>query len=213
VSALWLFTKSLWLHRNTLVHGADAEESPQHILTGLRDQVRQHYFAFNAEEGYVLARHHYLFTSRTLEQRLSLSYNYVSCWLRSVDEAHHQLETHVASQQFFATRRFGPHPPPMEEAFNTDPSDEDYVATTSQDTVLMSLDTASTQPSTCTDNSSVLIASSLVSWCTLLDGSIIEELLSDKDTSLLGSFGLPISKCDTSQLDDKDASISTDSLG
>jgi hypothetical protein len=162
----------------------------------------------------VLARHRYLFTSRTLEQRLSLSYDDVTCWLRSVDEARHQLATHVASQQFFATRHFGPHPLPMEEAFNTDPSDEDYVATTSQDTVLTSLDTASTQPSTCTDNSSVLIASSLVSWCTSLDGSIIiEELLSDEDTSLLGSFGLPISKCDTSQLDDEDASNSTDSLG
>ena len=103
VPALWLFTKSLWLHRNTLVHGADAEESAQRILTGLRDQVRQHYFAFKADESYVLARHRYLFTSHTLDQRLSLSYDNVTCWLRSVDEARHQLATKVAYQQLYAT--------------------------------------------------------------------------------------------------------------
>jgi hypothetical protein len=86
-----------------LVHGADAEESAQRILTGLRDQVRQHYFAFKADESYVLARHRYLFTSHTLDQHLSLSYDNVTCWLRSVDEARHQLATQVAYQQLYAT--------------------------------------------------------------------------------------------------------------
>jgi len=101
----------------------------------------------------------------------------------------------------------------MEEASNTDHSDEDYAATTSHITVSTSLVTASTQPSTCTGNSSVLIASALVSWCTSLDGSITEESLSDEDMSLLGSLGLLHSKKGTSLLDEDDATISTDSLG
>jgi hypothetical protein len=79
ISALWKFTKTLWIHRNGIVHGEDAEATASRILTGLRDQVRQHYRAFQQDESYVLSRHHYLFTSRTLDQRLNLSFDNVTC--------------------------------------------------------------------------------------------------------------------------------------
>jgi len=54
VYTLWQFTKSMWAHRNAIVHGIDSEEAATRILTGLRDQVHQHYLSFSVDAGYVL---------------------------------------------------------------------------------------------------------------------------------------------------------------
>jgi hypothetical protein len=66
IYALRQFTKSIWDHGNTIVHGADAAESATRTLASLRDQVRQHYQFFEASKSYVLAHHRYIFSSRTL---------------------------------------------------------------------------------------------------------------------------------------------------
>jgi len=143
VQALCQFTKSLWHHRNTVIHGTSAEASAQIILTGLRDQVRHHYSMFLADNGYVLARHRYLFTSRSLEQCLSLSYDHLNCWLRSIQEARELYAIHLASQQAAARRFFGPpqaapSPPP------SDYTDDDYSGSNQQDTASTSLTTSTT---------------------------------------------------------------------
>jgi len=57
ISALWKFTKTLWQHRNGLVHSSEAAENAQRILTGLQDQVHQHYQSYEADNTYGLARH------------------------------------------------------------------------------------------------------------------------------------------------------------
>jgi len=54
VYALWQFTKSMWAHRNAIVHGINSEEAATCFLTGLRDQVHQHYLSFSVDAGYVL---------------------------------------------------------------------------------------------------------------------------------------------------------------
>jgi hypothetical protein len=100
----------MWRHRNELVHGADAAANAQRILTGLHDQVRQHYQAYQLDPGYVLSRHMHLFTSHSLERHLQMSYGYVTCWLQSVDEARQQLADHIETQHMAAIQFFGPPP-------------------------------------------------------------------------------------------------------
>jgi hypothetical protein len=185
VYALWQFTKSMWAHRNAIVHGIDSEEAATRILTGLRDQVHQHYQSFSVDAGYVLVRHQYLFTSRTLEQRLSMSYDYVTCWLRSVEEARAQLSTHIAAQKIVANRFFGTHPFPQETFAELSSSDSDYVALSMGDTASTSLATHSTHDTTCTyrsDESSLFDDNS----CTLSAGSFLQDTFDDQ--SLLGSL-------------------------
>jgi hypothetical protein len=98
---------------------------------------------FLADNGYVLARHRYLFTSRSLEQCLSLSYDHLNCWLRSIQEARELYAIHLASQQAAARRFFGPpqaapSPPP---SYYTD---DDYSGSNQQDTASTSLTTSTT---------------------------------------------------------------------
>jgi len=151
-----------------IVHGADAEETAQRISMGLKDQVHQHYSSFSEDAGYVLARHRHLFTSRTLEQRLSMSYDYVNCWLRSVDEARTQITSHVEIQQEAATRFFGA--PAGYPALNNDSVslDSDYVASSEVDTDTTSLVTHSMQDTTCMYASEVASLSDECSWGTLM---------------------------------------------
>jgi hypothetical protein len=192
---------------NAIVHGADAEETAQRILMGLRDQVHQHYSSFSEDAGYVLARHRHLFTSRTLEQQLSMSYDYVNCWLRSVDEARAQLTSHVETQQEAATRFFGA--PAGYLASNNDSLsfDSDYVASSEVDTDTASLVTHSTQDTTCTYASEVASLCDECSWapsCMIVPslGSIHIHLAEDDAAPSLGTLN-----------DGSLASLSDDDLG
>jgi len=110
IAALWHCTKALWGFRNQSVHGFTSEEEAQIILGKLQEQVRQHYISFSDNSAYILPRHHHLFTSRSLQERLQYSYDHLVYWLRSVDEARNILafqESHLqsSSQQFFAMFR------------------------------------------------------------------------------------------------------------
>jgi hypothetical protein len=156
----------MWNHRNAIVQGADAEETAQRILMGLKDQVHQHYSS----------RH--LFTYHTLEQRLSMSYDYVNCWLRSVDEARTQLTSHVETQQEAATRFFGA--PAGYPASNNDSVslDSDYVASSEVDTDTTSLVTHSTQDTTCMYASEVATLSDECSWAPLMHDSSLFRIYS-----------------------------------
>jgi hypothetical protein len=205
INALWQFTKSIWHHQNALVHGADAAASAQSILNGLRDRVRAHYHAYQECSGYVLARHQYLFMSRTLDQRLSVSYDYLNCWLRSVDEAWLALEIHISSQQSAARQFFGLATSTLHHT--SDDSDSDCDASHDQDTASTLVITHSTQPTTISDELDSYSFSDTSSIGVMINRSLVDE---DCHFELDDSDRLPQYPWeDTPQ----DSSSSTDSNG
>jgi hypothetical protein len=154
-----------------------------------------------------------------------MSYDYLTCWLRSVDEARELLTTHVASQQAAATRFLGP--PPFSPTHPGEGSDEDYVASSSQDTGTTSLVTSTTQSSTRTYISATGTLSDTVPWGQSLDDGLSYDSLSDAALSVLDSIGFhpqapsPMSGSDIHQpyiffcqsLDSEDASDVDSLLG
>lgn len=82
IQAIWQYIKALWQHWNELVHGSIIEEEANHILQQIHNQVHSHYENYEEDNNYVLQRHAYLFTQKTLTQRLQMSYDYLKCWLR-----------------------------------------------------------------------------------------------------------------------------------
>jgi hypothetical protein len=106
IAAMWRYSRSLWHHRNGVVHGAMIEEQVQRHLSNLRDQITQYYAEFAENPSLVLARPKNLFTSRTKEERLNTSYNAMAAWIRSVKEAlqvihHHDTRLGEVSRNFF----------------------------------------------------------------------------------------------------------------
>lgn len=102
----WHFTKTMWTHHNSIVYGADAQQSAEIILWELRQQVRSLYQEYNNNPNIILPRHSSLFTARTLEQRLKHNYDNMTCWVRSVHEpklvlAHHDRQLSEQSSRFF----------------------------------------------------------------------------------------------------------------
>ncbi len=92
IVALWRFTKGAWQFRNQIVHGSDLEEAAEFALATLSEKVTTHYRAFKADPNYILPCHAPLFTQRLLQRLLILSYDYITFWLRSVEEARNILQ-------------------------------------------------------------------------------------------------------------------------
>ncbi len=106
VSQLWKFTISLWAYRNTVVHGATDKEIADKIRAEITTKVTSLYTEYQANHNIILPKHKYLFSSRTLEQRLWLDIGSLHCWLRSVDDAkqaliHHDTQLRLTSARFF----------------------------------------------------------------------------------------------------------------
>jgi hypothetical protein len=96
----------MWKHRNEVVHGATVEEQTQRQLTQLRSRITSYYAEYERNPALVLPRHSCLFTSRTEEERHQSSYDSMSAWLRSVEEAlqvvqHHDAHLREMSRVFF----------------------------------------------------------------------------------------------------------------
>lgn len=74
-------------------------------MTTLHDKVKEHYQQLNNDHGYVLPRHQYLFSHRTLDQHLQHSYDNIQCWLCSVEArlmlSYHVQHLHETSKTFF----------------------------------------------------------------------------------------------------------------
>ncbi len=96
----------MWNNRNQILHGASMEENVHIIRSQLQEEMRAHYEAYNANDTYVLPRHSYLFTTRTLAQRMQFSHDHITCWLRSVQEARAILSFQQAHQQETSSRVF-----------------------------------------------------------------------------------------------------------
>ncbi len=91
IFCLWQFTKQLWTFRNQLVNGDTVEETVSAQLNLLHGKVTHHYNQYQESTAYVLPCHEYLFTQRSLEDCLKMSYDSITPWLRSVSEAHQIL--------------------------------------------------------------------------------------------------------------------------
>jgi hypothetical protein len=87
IAIMWQFTKQLWLHRNQIIHGRTVDEAATNQMACLHDKVKFLYKQYEDNSSYVLPRHEYLFTQRPLDYRLAMSYDSITCWLRSVEEA------------------------------------------------------------------------------------------------------------------------------
>lgn len=92
ISLLWKFTRKMWNYRNQIVHGATVDEAVSTQMSLLHEKVTSLYNKYTENPSYVLPRHEYLFTQRTLQYRLQMSYDSINCWLRSVEEARNILE-------------------------------------------------------------------------------------------------------------------------
>ncbi len=95
------------MHRNQVVHGRTDQEVATKIKESIHNQVRNLYTTFQTDPNFILSRHHYLFTNRSLEQHLNLDIDSFTCWLRSVDDAqqvllHHNTNLQLQSNRFFA---------------------------------------------------------------------------------------------------------------
>ena len=71
-----------------MVHGESEAEQAEILLRPLHQQLHDYYRQFHEDPSFLLPRHHHLFTGRMLEQRLKHSYDHITCWLRTVKEAH-----------------------------------------------------------------------------------------------------------------------------
>jgi hypothetical protein len=67
-------------------HCSDLEESAKIALATLSAEVTTHYRTFKTDTNYVLPRHVHLFTQWSLQQLLTLSYDYITWWVWSVKE-------------------------------------------------------------------------------------------------------------------------------
>ncbi len=155
IAALWPFSKSLWTFRNEVVHGATIEEQAQRRITELHNKITAYYRAFQSNEHLVLQRHQYLFTTRTKEERLSSSYDNMSAWIRSVEEALHVVQQHIeavkdVSRPFFPSSDHNGNYP-------TD-SDSSYILSSMASTAETSITSAEATTST-TMSSAALSAS------------------------------------------------------
>jgi hypothetical protein len=58
----------------------------------LHDKVTYLYRQYTENSSYILPRHEHLFTQRSLENRLQMSYDSIQCWIRSGEDARHILD-------------------------------------------------------------------------------------------------------------------------
>jgi hypothetical protein len=89
------------------LHGATDQEMADKIRNVATTKATCLYSTFHATPHFILPRHKYFFTSKTLEQRLRLDIDSLNCWLRSVEDAtqaliHHENQQRLQSNHFFA---------------------------------------------------------------------------------------------------------------
>ena len=90
------------------MHGKTDQEIADKIKESIHDQVQQLYTKFRLNSNFILSRHQYLFTNRSLAQRLNLDIDSLQCWLRSVDSAQRDLEHHNTTLRLQSNRFFAP---------------------------------------------------------------------------------------------------------
>jgi hypothetical protein len=96
-----------WNYRNTMVRGSNDQEMAAIIKKASTNKVREYYNTYRTTPTFILRCHHYLFTSRSLDQRIKLDIDSLNCWIRSVEDAiqaliHHNNQQIQQSAHYFA---------------------------------------------------------------------------------------------------------------
>jgi len=158
ISALWQFSRAVWKFCNETVHGATVGEQARRMINSLWHSTEAHFQAFCDNPNIVLPRHQYLFTSWSLEDWLSLPYDNLAAWNRSVTEAlkvvrHHDEAMREVSQLFFPAHHL-----------NTGASDSDSTYTPATQSTL---DTLSFAPTTTIEATTATLSStsSTITYC------------------------------------------------
>jgi hypothetical protein len=160
IACFWKYLRSEWAYRNTVVHGSNDQEMAEKIKKAATDKITDFYNTFRTTPNFILSRHRYLFTSRTLDQRLKLDIDSLNCWIRSVEDAiqalqHHNNQQRLQSDRFFAPF-FAAGRRPNTNPLDSSASDSDYSASTSQtDDLTMTTFTSSTTSSNTTETISL----------------------------------------------------------
>jgi hypothetical protein len=156
------------------------------------------YQQFGENSAFILPRHHFLFTSRPLEDRLKGSYDTMAAWLRSVDEAIQVLQHQVTSEQvaarsFFPVSAMGDH--------SSADTDSTYTSHSNTSEGTLSLEpTVATTVTSHTLSSAASSASVIHHLCFYSDDDSLTSLISsasglsfDQDTITMSSAALPAS--------------------
>jgi hypothetical protein len=149
---MWQYMRSIWTHRNSVVHGKDSEEAASRLLQHLHQEVERLYEEFRVNPAMLLSRHHHLFTSRTLEQRLRMPYDNITSWLRSVENARQDLALHISLLRSNSSGFFPP--PSMTDDDSTDASYMPSLSSSSSSQATSLTDTTSTASLTTITSSS-----------------------------------------------------------
>ncbi len=126
ISLLWKFTRKLWNYRNQIVHGMTVDEVVSTQMSLLHEKVTCFYNQYTKNPSYVLPHHEYLFTQCTLEYHLQMSYDSITCWLQSVEEARHILEFQQRHLQEIAAMVFRLFRSPSFTSIRNSDSDSSY---------------------------------------------------------------------------------------
>ncbi len=94
ISALWEYTRCIWGQRNLFTHGTEETQATQ-TIAAIQQRIKTLFAGFQEDSNMILSRHHHLFTSRSLADRLKQPFDDMTCWIRLVEEAQAIKEHHV----------------------------------------------------------------------------------------------------------------------
>jgi hypothetical protein len=106
ISGLWTFSKSIWNHRNAVVHGKTETRKVSKEITLLQQDVTKGYNEYNQDPYFIPRSRAHLF-DRPLSATLSMDRDGLDCWLSLVKEAclttamHQQLLTRSKQNTLF----------------------------------------------------------------------------------------------------------------
>jgi hypothetical protein len=106
IKALWTYSTALWKFRNSVVYGATKEDAKAKELEHLHQRVRHEYHLFSNDPFLVSPQFASLFSKKSLQERLRMDIDSMTCWLRSVEEAKHHQANFRASLSKLSSRFF-----------------------------------------------------------------------------------------------------------
>jgi hypothetical protein len=167
ISLIWEFTRRMWTYRNQIVHGATVEETAHNRMLEVHTNVTDLYNKYTEDPSFVLPRHEYLFTQRTLQYRLQMSYDSIICWIRSVEEACNILDFQERNLRETAQTFFRLFRPPAVNSHSVSDTESSYAPSSAATSTWLTPDS--------TDSTD-----SLTTWSS--NGSLMDET-SDSDSS------------------------------
>jgi hypothetical protein len=97
IRGLWDYAASLWKYRNGVVHGKTKEDGTKKEFEQLHKSVQAEYAAYAQDKFIISPQFSSLFTKKTLQERIKMDRDSLSCWLRSVAAAKVHQETFCKS--------------------------------------------------------------------------------------------------------------------